>query len=189
MISIEEAYDYIKNNLKEKRYIHVLGVISVAKKLAEINNVSLEKAEIAALCHDIAKNMTKEKMEEIINKNNKVLDESERNTQALWHSIIAPIVAKDVLCIDDEEILGAIRWHTTGKANMSVLEKIIYIADMIEPSRVYTGVEEIRNKTLEDLDKGVLLGINHTINYLISQGQLVDIHTIEARNYLLLHSK
>ena len=89
--------------------------------------------------------------------------------------------------IDDEEILSAIRWHTTGKSDMSLLDKIIYIADMIEPSRDFDGVKEIRKITLKNLDKGVLAGINHTIKYLLEDDKLLDINTIEARNYLLLN--
>lgn len=189
LINIEDAYDYIKANLKDGRYIHVLGVVSVAKKLAIINNVNVEKAEIAALSHDIAKNLSKNKMLEIIKDNNITLGENEKNTPALWHSIVGPILAKEILQIDDIEILDSIRWHTTGRANMTTLEKIIYISDMIEPSRIFKGVEKIREETLKDLDRGLLLGMDHSINYLLWQGSLLDIHTIEARNYLLLHRK
>lgn len=186
MIELEKAYDFIKGNLKEKRFIHTLGVVSVAKKLASLNGVSEEKAEIAALSHDIAKNMSEEDMKKIISDNNIVLSDDEKSTKELWHSILAPVVAKDKLLLDDEEILSAIRWHTTGKENMSKLDKIIYIADMIEPSRVFPGVDEIREKTLEDLDKGVLLGLNHSIEYLLNKGVPIDINTVKARNYMLL---
>lgn len=188
MISKEELYEYLKQNLKESRYIHTLGVASVAKKLAEINNVDVEKAEMAALCHDIAKNKnyTYEDMKKIIDENNIVLSEYEKVSPNIWHSIIAPVEAKRKALVDDEEILEAIRVHTTGKENMSTLDKIIYIADMIEPSRSFDGLEEIRNATLEDLDKGVLMGLNHTIKFLLSKGSIIDINTINARNYLVL---
>ena len=189
MISIEEAYKYLRGNLKENRYIHTLGVVSVAKKLAKINGISEEKAEIAALSHDIAKNIKTNRMKEIIDKNQIELSECEKKTPELWHSIIAPIVARKVFKIDDQEILSAIRWHTTGRANMSDLEKIIYIADMIEPSRKFQGIEEIRKTTLQDLNAGVVSGLTHTIMYLLSKNQLVDINTINARNYLLIYKK
>ncbi|MBE6047882.1 MAG: HD domain-containing protein [Clostridium sp.] len=185
MVNKQEAYDYIKANLKESRFIHTLGVISVAKKLAVKNGVDEEKAEIAALCHDIAKNVPKEEMEKVIIKNNIILSQDEKNTKELWHSILAPIYAKEKLKIDDSEILSAIRWHTTGKENMSKLDKIIYIADMIEPSRNFDGLEEIRKETINNLDNGVLLGLTHSISFLLQKGALVDVNSIKARNYLI----
>ena len=189
MILIEEGYKYLRCNLNESRYIHTLGVVSVAKKLARINGVCEEKAEIAALSHDIAKNIKVKRMKEILDQNNIVLNECENKTPELWHSIIAPIVAKEVFKINDKEILSAIRWHTTGRPKMTKLEKIIYIADMIEPSRSFNGIEDIRKETLQDLDKGVILGLTHTLRYLLSKNQLVDINTINARNYLLIQAK
>lgn len=189
MNSYEKAYEYVKGALKESRFIHTLGVVSVAKKLAEINGVSEEKAEMAALCHDIAKNLSIDKMREIIKENNVILSEDEKNTPELWHSILAPVVAKNELNITDEDILSAIRWHTTGTENMSKLEKIIYIADMIEPSRRFEGVEQIREATLKDLDEGVLQGLTHSTEYLLSSGNLVDINSVKARNYLILEKK
>lgn len=186
MVSLDEMYEYIKGSLNDKRYIHTLGVISVAKKLAQINNVDEKKAEIAALCHDIAKYIKADEAMKIMKENNINLDEYEKNTPELWHGIIGPIYAKKELKIEDEEILNAIRYHTTGRENMSDLEKIIYIADMIEPSRVFEGVEEIREITLKDLNKGMIAGLNHSISYLLSKGVLIDINTIKARNYLLL---
>ncbi len=185
MRSLDECYEYVKTNLKDSRFIHTLGVVSVAKKLADKNGVSQEKAEIAALTHDIAKNMPKNEMISLFNKYKIELSEDEKNTPSLWHSILAPIVAKEALDIDDEEILSAIRWHTTGKENMSKLDKIIYIADMIEPSRNFDGVEEIRNTTLNNLDEGVLLGLNHTLKFLLDKNFLIDINTVKARNYLI----
>ena len=185
MVNKEEAYDYIKANLKESRFLHTLGVVSVAKKLAVKNGLDEEKAEIAALCHDIAKNVSIEEMAKVIEENNIELSEDEKNTKELWHSILAPIYAKEKLKIEDEEILSAIRWHTTGKENMSKLDKIIYIADMIEPSRTFPGVEEIREETIKNLDNGVLLGLTHSISFLLSKGALIDLNSIKARNYLI----
>lgn len=189
MVLIGDIYEYLVRNLDDKRYMHTLGVVSIAKKLANINGVSEEKAEIAALCHDIAKKMDNKKIEKILDENKIVLTECENKTPHLWHSIVAPIVAKEVFKINNEEILDATRWHTTGRENMGQLEKIIFIADMIEPSRVFTGVEDIRKETLINLDKGVLLGLTYTIEYLLSRGELIDINTVNARNYLLIHTK
>lgn len=187
MISIDEMKVYLKNNLIENRYIHVLGVVETAIKLAKINEVDEKKAEIAALAHDIAKNMTIYELKEIIDKNNIELSYDEEENQEIWHSIVGPIVAKEVFKIEDEEILSAMRWHTTGKENMSKLDKVIYMADMIEPNRNFKGVDVLRRETFKDLDNGVLQGLNHTIKYLLNKDVPININSIKARNYLLLH--
>ncbi|MGN2337271.1 bis(5'-nucleosyl)-tetraphosphatase (symmetrical) YqeK [Clostridium cagae] len=186
MISIEEMKLYLKDNLKQNRYNHTLGVVETAKKLAEINRISIEKAEIAALAHDVAKNLSLEKMQSIIDKNNLELTNTEKENSNLWHSIIAPIEARNKLEIDNEEILDAIRWHTTGKENMSILTKIIYIADMIEPGRDFPGVEKIRQTTFENLNDGVLLGLTESMKDLLNRNLIIDLNTIKARNYFLL---
>lgn len=189
MLSIEEIKAYLKTNLMEKRYTHILGVADTAKKLAKLNGISEEKAEIAGLAHDVAKNLKVDTMKEIMEKNNIILSEVEQNNANLWHSIIADIVAKDKLGIEDEEILDAVRWHTTGKEDMSTLTKIIYIADMIEPSRKFEGVEDIRKLTFEDLDRGVYYGLTCSIEFLLTRNLLIDENTMKARNYFLLDSK
>lgn len=186
-MEITYIYNYLKENLKPKRYIHTLGVVSTAKELAKLNGVDEDKAELAALCHDVAKNLTPEELMNIIKKNNIELTMDEKKTPELWHEIVSDILAKEKFNIDDKEVLEAMRWHTTGKENMSTLDKIIYISDMIEPSRTYDGVEEIRQKVLENLDEGVLMGMDHTIKYLLSREQLIDLNTVKARNYLILN--
>lgn len=189
MLSIKEMNLYLKENLMEKRYIHILGVVETAKELAKINGISEEKAEIAALAHDVAKNLSKEKMKEIMKENNITISALEENNSNLWHSIIAPIEAKAKLGIEDEEILDSIRWHTTGKENMSILTKIIYIADMIEPNRNFNGIEELRKITFDNLDAGVYSGLTHNIEFLLTKNLLIDENTIKARNYFLFDSK
>ena len=187
MLNINELDNYIKQHLLENRYIHTLGVVETAVKLAEINGVDKEKAEIAAMLHDMAKNMSIYDLKDILEKNNITLTPDEEVTPELWHSMVAPILSKEIFNIQDEEILSAMRWHTTGKANMSILDKIIYIADMIEPGRNFPGVDHIREITFNDLEKGLLEGMTHSIKYLIDRGLPVNINSIEARNYLLLN--
>lgn len=189
MLSIKEIKKYLKETLKEDRYIHTLHVSDIAIKLAGLNGISEEKAEIAALAHDVAKNISKSKMKEIIDNNNIPISDVEKNNPNLWHSIVGPIEAMKKLGINDDEILDAIRWHTTGKENMSLLTKIIYIADMIEPSRNFDGVEDIRRITFEDLDKGVYCGLTHSIEFLLNRNLLIDENTIKARNYFLFNKE
>ena len=188
MLSRDEIKEYLKNNLQEERYNHVLAVAETAKKLAGLNNVDEDIAELAGFAHDVAKNMQIDEMKKIMDENNIILSEVEEINKSLWHSIIAPIVAKEKLGIEDEEILSSLRWHTTGKEDMTTLEKIIYIADMIEPTRDFDGLEELRNITFNNLDDGVLAGLTHTMNFLLSKNSLMDENTVKARNYLLIHN-
>lgn len=185
MWGIDEIKDYLKNNLKPSRYGHTLGVVKTAIELAELYNEDIQKAEIAALCHDVAKNMKYEDMLKIMEEENINLSDDEKYSKELWHSIIAPIIAKRKFQIEDEDVLNAMRWHTTGRENMSNLEKIIYIADLIEPSRNFQGVEEIRDTSYKDLNDAMLKGLTHTIMYLLTKDCAVDLNSIKARNYLI----
>lgn len=189
MWSNEEILQYLRENLKESRYEHTLGVVKTAKALAKINGVEEEKAELAALIHDSAKNMHINSMKKMLEENFEQIDDIEEKTPQLLHGKVAAIIGKNIMGIEDEEVLSAAAYHTTGKGNMTLLEKIIYIADYIEPNRVYPGVEELRKLTFEDLDKGVIVGLNNTINYILKQGGLIHPNTIEARNYLIINGK
>ena len=189
MWGLDEIRDYLKNNLKPSRYGHTLGVVNTAIKLAEIYGEDKSKAEIAALCHDVAKNMSNEELRKLIDNENIILSIDEENTQELWHSIIAPVIARKVFGIEDEEVLNAMRWHTTGKENMTNLEKIVYLADLIEPSRKFDGIDEIREIAYKDLDLAMLKALTHTTIYLLKQGCAVDINSVKARNYLVYNTK
>lgn len=185
MWGLDDIKEHLKNNLKPARYGHTLGVVNTAIKLAEIYGEDKNKAEMAALCHDVAKNMSDEELKKIIEEENISLSIDEENTRELWHSIVGPIISRKVFEIEDEEILNAMRWHTTGKENMTNLEKIIYLADLIEPSRRFEGVDEIREVAYKDLDLAMLKALTHTTIYLLTKGCAVDINSVKARNYLV----
>ena len=185
---VDEIKSYLKDNLKPSRYGHTLGVVKTAIELAGIYNEDKQKAEIAALCHDIAKNMSYEDMLKVIEEENLKLSNDEKNSKELWHSIIAPIMAKRIFEIEDEDVLNAMRWHTTGRENMSNLEKIIYLADLIEPSRNFQGIEAIRDISRKNLNDAVLKALTHTIMYLLTKDCAVDLNSIKARNYLIYNS-
>lgn len=189
MSTLNEIYKYIEENLSQSRYKHTLGVVEVAKKLAKINDVNEEKAELAALVHDVAKNMSIEKQKSILKNNNINLTEIEEKTPQILHGFVGAIIAKIDLHITDNEVLSAISCHTIAKKNMTTLEKIIYISDYIEPNRKYPGVDSLRKITFENLNKGVLKGLDNTIIFVIEQGELVHPTTLEARNQLLLELK
>lgn len=189
MWSYAQIDDYLRKNLKESRYVHTLGVVQSACSLAKINRVDEEKTKIAALIHDAAKNMKIDEQYRILRDSNVHMDIISENSPQILHGWVAAILAKDLMGVADKEIISAIKYHTTARRSMSKLEKIIYIADYIEPNRDYPGVEELRKATFSNLDKGLLMGIDNTITFVIKQGQLVHPLTIDARNYLILEMR
>jgi predicted HD superfamily hydrolase involved in NAD metabolism len=189
MWSWEEIDEYLKQNLTENRYKHTMGVVFTAELLAEKNGESKERAKIAALVHDCAKNMKIDEQFEFLKSRNIELDEITVNSPQILHGIVGSIIAREVMGIKDEEILSAVKHHTTGKKSMTLLEKIIYIADYIEPNRNYNGVEELRQLTFDNLDEGALKGFDNTITYVIKLGQIVHPLSIDARNDLLIKIK
>lgn len=185
MWSENKIQEYLKLNLKYKRYEHSLSVRDTAVKLAKIYNVDIEKARVAGLVHDCAKNMTDGQLLDIALSHKIRIDEVCQESPQLVHGAVGAILANEIMGITDEETLNAITYHTTGRKNMSMLDKIIYIADYIEPLRNFPGVEELRSTAFEDIDKALLKSFDNTIKFVIDRGQLLHYDTIEARNYVL----
>lgn len=185
MWSEEEIKKYLSDNLSADRYEHSLSVSETAVRLAERYGCDRDKAKLAGLVHDCGKNLKDEKMLNIIENNGYNIEAMFKNNGNLMHGLAGAIIARAEMGIEDEEIFNAVAFHTTGRKNMSLLEKIIYIADYIEPLRKFPGVEELRGLTFENLDEALLLSFNNTIKYVLSKKQLVHPDTIDARNYLL----
>jgi predicted HD superfamily hydrolase involved in NAD metabolism len=160
-------------------------VRDTAVKMAKIYGADIDKARTAGLVHDCAKYMSNEEILDIASKNNINVDEVAKANPQLLHGSIASVIARNDMGIYDEEILDAIKYHTTGKKNMNLLEKIIYISDYIEPLRDFPGVEDLRKKALVNLDDALLDAFNNTIEVVISRNQLLHMNTIEGRNYLI----
>ncbi|QGU95525.1 HD domain-containing protein [Clostridium bovifaecis] len=181
----EKIIEYLKENLKKERFDHSLSVRDTAIKLAKIYGEDVEKAKMAALMHDCAKCISDEEMINISEKYGHNIDEVSRNAPNILHGHVGAYIAKYTMGISDENILNAIAYHTTGRKNMSLLEKI-YIADYIEPLRDFPGVDEMRRIAYyENLDKALMLSFNNTIKYIVDRNQLLHNDTIEARNYML----
>jgi predicted HD superfamily hydrolase involved in NAD metabolism len=185
-MKIDEIKEKLKTMLPEKRLIHSLNVVKESIKLSKIYEIDEEKCIIAALLHDCAKYFTKEQVYYYVSEYNIDLDDMEEDDISLSHSIIGSYIAKYKFNIVDEEILNAIRYHTTGRENMSLLEKIIYIADLIEEGRKYLGLDKLREKAYnKELDEALLISFNNTIKYVIDIDKLIHPRTIKARNYIL----
>lgn len=181
----KEMLDYLHINLKESRLRHSLSVSETAVALATKYGEDIDKARIAGLVHDCVKNMKDAQLIEVARLHEIQLDEIYLQNPSILHGLVGSIIAREVMGIEDEDILSAIRYHTTGRKNMSILEKIIYIADYIEPLRKFNGVEELRSLSEMDLDAAVIQSLENTIKYVIIQKQLLHTDTVEARNYLL----
>ncbi|MBQ2932885.1 MAG: bis(5'-nucleosyl)-tetraphosphatase (symmetrical) YqeK [Clostridia bacterium] len=185
MQSIDEIIEYLKSNLSEKRFLHTMGVAETAKDLATRWGVEPSKAYIAGLVHDCAKEVPFVKTIELLEKSGVALSLIEKSTPGILHAPLGAILAKEIFGIDDEEILCAVKFHTTGRENMSGLEKIIYIADFIEPNRRYSESAEVRELAKTDIDKAALKETDMVIKFNIAKGKMLHPETIHTRNYLL----
>lgn len=169
--------------LKRRRIPHVLGTEQEAIRLAARYGADVEKARRAALLHDCTKKLDMEEQLSLCRQYGIQLDGLEQRALKLLHARTGAEIARDVFGADDE-ICSAIRWHTTGHANMTLLEKIIYLADYIEPSRDFPGVDRLRKVCYEDLDRGLLTGLEMTIEEMQGMGNPVHHATLEARDFL-----
>ncbi len=189
MWSEKQIENYLQEKLKIKRYEHSLSVRDTAIKLAGLYGENVEKAKLAALVHDCAKNMSDEEILSMVKSHKIEIDSTCKESPQLIHGAVAAIIAKEKMGIDDEEVLNAVTYHTTGRTNMSMLEKIIYISDYIEPLRNFPGVEVLRKVACEDLDRALLMSFDNTIKFVIERGQLIHMDTIKGRNFIISQLK
>ena len=170
--------------LKPKRMPHVLGTEQEAVRLVRRYGGDETQARIAALLHDCTKKLDMAQQLALCEKYGIMLDELEQKALKLLHSKTGAAIARDVFGVEDA-VYDAILYHTTGKPDMTRLEKIIYLADYIEPTRDFPGVDELRKTVYEDLDKGLLMGLTMTIQEMEEMGNPVHHLTRDARDYLL----
>lgn len=167
--------------MKPSRLEHTMGVCRMAVAMAKRFGADLKQTETAALLHDIAKRMSHEELNAEAQKYG-IKAEGMYASSALLHSVVGAEMAKHELGIEDECIIDAIRFHTVGRAGMSDVEKIVYIADMIEEGRSYPGVEGLRKAAEEDLDKALFLCVKHVIEYVVSRGDALATESVELYN-------
>jgi predicted HD superfamily hydrolase involved in NAD metabolism len=183
-MKIELIRREVEKELPRKRWIHTTGVVQSAIELARKFGADSEKAELAALLHDYAKYWTADKMQTMIRKYEADHDVLQYEFE-LWHGPAAAAAARVQFQITDQAVLNAIRYHTSGRVGMSTLEKVVCLADYIEPNRDYDGVQHIRACAEEGLEKGLIAGLDQTLSFLIRKGKKVFPQTILARNYLI----
>ncbi len=174
----------MEKELDAKRYEHTLGVAYTAAALAMCNDVDLIKAETAGLLHDCAKCFSDDKKISVCRKNNMEINSVESRNPYLLHAKAGYCIAKNKFDIEDQDILNAILNHTTGRPGMSTLEKIIYIADYIEPSRKQApNLSEVRKLAFQNLDQALLKILTDILSYLESGGGEIDPLTKETYDY------
>ena len=184
-MDISKIIDKMEKQLSPKRLLHSVGVAETAVNLARRYGARVEGAQLAGLLHDYARDLSRETLLELAEKAGLIGCPVDRLAPDLLHGPVAAWLVPQKLGIDDPEILQAIAVHTLGSENMSQLDKIIYLADLIEPGRDYSGVDYLRSLAEIDLDQGVLSGFNQTLRYCIKHNFLLHPQTIWARNYLL----
>ena len=174
----------MEKELDAKRYEHTLGVAYTAAALALCNDVALIKAETAGLLHDCAKCFSDDKKISVCRKNNMEINSVESRNPYLLHAKAGYCIAKNKFDIEDQDILNAILNHTTGRPGMSILEKIIYIADYIEPSRKQApNLSEVRKLAFQNLDQALLKILTDILSYLESGGGEIDPLTKATYDY------
>jgi predicted HD superfamily hydrolase involved in NAD metabolism len=187
MLPIETIKEELQSKLSQKRYRHSLGVADEAVRLALHYGADRDKAYLAGLVHDCAKEIPAEKAIALLKeKYGMAPDCVAVKSPNVLHGPLGAFMAQSMFQIYDPEILDAVRYHTTGKANMSLLGKIIYIADYIEPGRSYPDVDKLRNLTYEDINRAILFGIDFTIESLVKKGMVIHPDTMHCRNDIVI---
>ncbi len=174
----------LEKELKPDRFDHTLGVAYTAASMAFVHGADVEKALIAGFLHDCAKCMSHDEQIKICEKNNIDITDVERRNHSLLHAKVGMYLARTRYDVYDTEILNAIRWHTTGREDMSLLENIIYIADFIEPNRKpLEGLPVIRKEAFEDLDRCLAHILHDSVIYLQTIGKECDDATMNAYEF------
>lgn len=179
-----EIKKYLKETLSEKRYNHSIKVMEKAEELAQIYNIDIETARLTGLAHDIAKEMTMEEYEEYANNHNIEITKQDKQIYIILHAKIGADMCKNKFNFS-KEMQDAIHYHTTGRKGMSILDKIIYIADKIEDSREYDKVEQLRELAKVDIDETIRIIVDYNITNVINKKKMIHPLSIELRNEII----
>ena len=190
----KEIKRYLRKKLNKRRYRHTLGVERTARKLTKRHvefatdkekNEFFNKVSLAALLHDVEKCRDQEELWRCLKKDPHLDHSSLKNYKTLWHAFCGASTAYHRFGIKDPDILNALRYHTTGRAGMSDLEKIIYLADYIEPGRDFPGVKKVRKQARKGINAGCLAAMDHTLELFREKGTTPAPYTLEAKEDLM----
>lgn len=181
MIEYEKLCNEVKKRVSEKRFKHSEGVVKRAVEYARIYNVDVDTVKLVAIAHDIAKELTNEEVNKYVQKYNIELDNIEKMNQNLIHAKIGAYICQNEYGFTDS-MINAIKYHTTGRANMSVLEKIIYLADATEENKRYCSSNYV-NIVKKDINQGMIEICKWVINRLLENNKIIHLDSIECYNY------
>ena len=187
-MTYQQAEDMVRRTLSPKRFQHTMNVKNLAVRMAQHYGVDTEKAALAAILHDSAKELPRTELLQIMQDNAIIKKGTQNRPEPVWHGICAAILAKTQWNVQDEEILSAIACHTTGKENMSKLDKILFLADMTSAERDYPGVEELRSLEMQNLDKAMIQALKMTISFVEQKNAIADPESAKALAWLQAHS-
>ena len=181
----KEMRSKLKAVLKKRRYEHSLGVCAEAVRMAELFGADTEKAHIAGLLHDCAKCLTEEQEKEVCKRYSYVPDLMTRLCHPVLHAPLGAVVAEHEYGVTDKEILDAIRYHTVARADMTLLDKIVYVADMTEPGREYDGAERLRSLAHKDIDEAFREALRQSLMHNIKKGSIIHPNSLDAWNSII----
>ncbi|MBR3779469.1 MAG: bis(5'-nucleosyl)-tetraphosphatase (symmetrical) YqeK [Clostridia bacterium] len=182
----EQFIEIIRTRLSDYRFHHSMCVAQEAKRLAEKYGADPNKAYTAGILHDIMKDTDKDAQMQVLGDFGVVLDEIEQRSPTLWHARSGEVFLRNILGVTDEEILSAVRYHTTGRAGMSRLEQVVFTADFTSADRDYPDVAVIRSLAEESLTAAIRYGVEYTIRDLIDRGRTVHPDTLAVYNEIVL---
>ena len=183
----KEAKELVRSRLSDKRYEHTLNVKKMAVKLARRYGADEDRAALAALLHDAAKEIPKDEMRALMRTYPQYAEGGEERPVPVWHGVCAAILARTRWGVTDEAVLSAIACHTAGKPGMSKLDKIVYLADMTSAERDWPGVERLRKLERKDLDAAMLAALKQTNDFVLSEGKPLDPMSKAAYEDILAH--
>lgn len=186
---LKKYEDIIKPLMGGKRFKHSVNVADTAVKLAKKFGVDEDIAYTAGILHDCQKEVEKDIMLREVKESGYYVDPVELSCGKLWHGIAAAYYIREKLKIENEDILNAVRFHTVGRANMSDLEKIVFLADMVSAERCYPDVDKYRDAVFKDLNNGMFLTLRWSVLKTVGLGNTVPICTLEAYNFYSAYKK
>ena len=188
-MNLKQAKELVRSRLSAKRYEHTINVKKMAVKLAKRYGADEEKAALAAILHDSAKEISKDEMRAIMQAHPEYAEGGEERPTPVWHGVCAAILARTQWGVTDEAVLSAIACHTAGKPGMTRLDKILYLADMTSAERDWPGVEALRALEMEDLDRALCEALKKRIDFVEEKGGALDPESVAAYEYAKAHLK
>jgi len=189
MDEYQNYHAILKQKLTKSRYLHSVAVANTAKRLAKKHKYDPNKAYLAGLLHDYARELSVDSLQKLARKWSLTGNWIMEAAPILWHGPVGALLVEEELGITEPVILEAIRYHTTGAPGISEVAKIIFLADLIEPGRRYSEREMIEQEAFSNLNEGVFVAYELLIGYYIEKGDLIHPLTVDARNELLINKR